>query len=400
MNTQQAEYAMDENSEIKTEKWNYVQIFHQGDPYYSALIADIRRARVSITLETYIFAVDELTKMILEELGQAKNRGCHVQLLIDGFGSYYWLPALRRQCVQKNISLRVFHPLPNGLAWFRRFFWMYFAALRTWQLVKKLNHRNHRKITIIDSKRAYLGSLNFTQVHSEKLMGSLAWRDTGVAVEGSGVHVIERAFHTTWRQAEYRGLMRLLKIGRRRTRSIRHPLVRLNSTQRLRFQLYRDLRRRIRDSKKEVLAVTAYFLPKRSLLRTLKTAAESGIKVELILPGLSDVPMVRWAGFEMAQTLMKSGVKIYEYQHRVLHAKYILVDDFCSVGSLNLNHRSFLHDLEVEAVLNDPRDVQNIRDQWAVDKANCIELTQEKLRAASWHLRLLSRIAFKLRYLL
>lgn len=391
---------MEKTTKNNAGPWGYVEIFHQGDAYYSALLADIRRARVSITLETYIFAVDSLTKIILEELAQAKKRGCRVQLLIDGFGSYYWLPALRRQCAQKNIDLRVYHPLPHGLGWFRSFFWMYFAALRTWQLVKKLNHRNHRKITIIDSKRAYLGSLNFTQVHSEKLMGALAWRDTGVAVEGSGVTVMERAFYTTWRQAEYRGLMRLLKIGRRRTKAVRHPLVRLNSTQRLRFQLYRDLRRRIRDAHTEVLVVTAYFLPKRSLLRTLKTAAEKGVRVQLIVPGLSDVPMVRWAAFEMAQTLMKSGVKIYEYQHRILHAKYMLIDDYCSVGSLNLNHRSFLHDLEVEAVLNAPADVQNIRNQWRLDKEQCLELTQEKLMAVSWPLRLLSRIAFKLRYLL
>lgn len=382
------------------EHWHHVEIFHQGDPYYSRLLADIRRARESVTLETYIFAVDNLTHLLLDELAQAQKRGCHIRLLVDGFGSYYWLPALRRECAKRNLSLRAYHPLPHGLGWFRRFFWMYFAVFKAWQLVKKLNHRNHRKIAIVDGKKAYLGSLNYTQVHSEKIMGPLAWRDTGVALEGSGVKVLVKAFGNTWRQSEYRGLMRLLKYRRHRTKTVRHPLVRLNSTQRLRFSLYRDLRRRISNAQREVLVTTAYFVPKRSLLRTLKTAAERGLRIELILPGLTDVPVTRWAALEVAQSLMKSGVKIYEYQTRVLHAKYMVIDDYCSVGSLNLNHRSFLHDLEVEAVLNAPEDIANIRAQWEIDRQNSVELTLEKLRATSWPLRLLSRIAFRLRYLL
>jgi cardiolipin synthase len=307
---------------------------------------------------------------------------------------------LRRECAEKNLELRVYHPLPHGLNWFRRIFWLYFRTLKTWQLIRILNHRNHRKITIIDRKRAYLGSLNYTQVHSEKIMGELAWRDTGVALEGSGVAVLEKAFYLTWRRAKYRGLMRLLRYRRRRTRSVRHPLVRLNSTQRLRFSLYRDLRRRIVRARSEVLVTTAYFVPKRSLLRALKKAAENGVRVELILPGLTDVAVTRWAALEVAQLLMKSGVKIYEYQHRILHAKYMVIDEYCSVGSLNLNHRSFLHDLEVEAVLNAPGDVAKMKAQWEVDRENSVELTAEKLRAISWPLRLLSRIAFRLRYLL
>lgn len=380
--------------------WEKVDIFHRGDDFYQSLLADIRRARVSIALETYIFAVDRMTQLLLEEMGQARKRGCRVQLLVDGFGSYYWLPALNRLCLDKKIALRVYHPLPQSFAWFRHFFFVYFFALRTWQLVRRLNNRNHRKTAIIDGEIAYLGSLNYTQLHSESIMGTKAWRDSGVRVQGSGVQTLSYAFVKTWQQAARKGLARILKFEKKRTRPHVHPLVRLNSTQRLRFHLYRDLIRRIKNAEKNVSVVTAYFVPKRSLIRALKSASRRGVSVELILPGITDVPIVRWATFELVNTLLKSGVKIYEYQNRVLHAKYMLIDNYCSIGSLNLNHRSFLHDLEVEVVLDGENQIAEMRKQWQIDRQLSLPLTEEKLRQTRWYMRVLSRIAFRIRYLL
>jgi cardiolipin synthase len=383
------------------EGWTHTELFHSGDAYYTSLLSRIRRARKSITLETYIFAVDRLTQILLEELGQARQRGCQVQLLIDGFGSYYWLPDLEKICREKDLEWRVYHPLPRGFSWFRRYLLLNLFSLKAWRLFKNLNKRNHRKITIIDETTAYLGSLNFTQFHSENIMGRQAWRDTGVCVEGPPVTMLVAAFARSWRRARKRTLSRAwFRYRRDRGYDPRHSLVRLNSTPRMRYRVYRDLIRRIREARSHIYVTTAYFLPKRSLLRALKNAAARGVHVELIVPGITDVPLVRWAAFSIARTLLKSHIFIYEYQNRVLHAKYMIIDDYCSVGSLNLNHRSLLHDLEVEVVLTAPADRENMLRQWEIDKAHSKSLTEQSLRNTSFWRHWLSRIAFKLRYLL
>jgi cardiolipin synthase len=168
----------------------------------------------------------------------------------------------------------------------------------------------------------------------------------------------------------------------------------------MRYQVYRDLIRRIRNAEDHIFVASAYFLPKGSLLRALKYAARKGVDVEIIVPGTTDVPIVRWAAFEVIKNMFKSGIKVFEYQKSILHAKYMIIDDYCSVGSLNLNHRSLLHDLEVEVVLIDPHDRDNLLQQWQIDRAQSALLTEQKLQSNSWLIQVLSRIAFKLRYLL
>ncbi len=371
-------------------QWTFTQLFHRGDDYYDALAKDLRRARESITLETYILTIDKVTLVLLEELTAARKRGCHVQLLVDGFGSYFWLSQIRQYCQKNDLDLRIYHALPERIGWFK-----------VWKLFRLLNKRNHRKVTIIDQSRAYLGSLNFTQVHSESALGPASWRDTGVVVQGPPVQMLVKAFAQAWRRAGQKRLRRFWT--RRKNDRILLPektLVRLNSNPRMRYRVYRDMIRRLRTAEKRIYVTTAYFVPKRSLLRVLKNAARRGVDVQIIVPGVTDVPLVRWAAYAMVHTLIKAGVRISEYQGRVLHAKYMIIDDYCSVGSMNLNHRSLLHDLEVEVVLDHPKDLANMVEQWQTDRQNSRQLTESQLKATTWWSRLLSRIAFKLRYLL
>lgn len=383
------------------QNWSQTQIFHFGDEYFANLISDIRHAKKSITLETYIFAIDPLTKIILKELAEAAKRGCTVQLLVDGFGSYYWLGELEKHCSNNGINMRIYHPLPKSLQWFKRFFWVYFVSLKTLRLLKKLNKRNHRKITIFDQKKAYLGSLNFTQVHSESLMKKTAWRDTGISVEGMQVEKLVRAFHNSWRRSEQRGFKRFLPSYNKDLKyDPTNTLVRLNSTPRMRYRLYKDLLQKINQAQHCILITTAYFLPKRSLIRALKKAAKRGVQVQIIIPGVSDVPVVKWAAFALAKLLDKAGVNIYEYRDRVLHAKYLIIDEFMCIGSSNMNHRSFLHDLEVEVVLDNDSDKNNLQAQWFVDLKNSDHLNEARLKTKPFWMNFLSRIAFKIRYLL
>lgn len=379
--------------------WQYSHFYHSGDEYYSSLLACIHRAQRSITIESYIFAYDKLTLLILLELGHAVKRGCEVKLLIDGFGSYYWLPRLEKECSRLGINLRIYHPLPNGFRWFKSIF-RYFS-FRTFRFFRKMNRRNHRKISIIDEKIAFVGSLNFTQLHSESIMGDLAWRDSGVEVSGYPVKFLVQSFHNSWfRAKKFRWTRFRWKKIKNKIYDPSKSLVRLNTNRTMRWRLYRDLVRKIRQSKNHILVTTAYFIPRRSLVRSLMKASQRGVRVEIILPGVSDAPVVKWAAYGITRRLAEAGIRIYEYQNRVLHAKYMIIDEWTSLGSLNLNHRSFMHDLEVETVFTDSKSVENLMIQWETDRRNSMITNEERFRAASWIKKTLSRLFFRLRYFL
>ncbi|MGE5086354.1 MAG: phospholipase D-like domain-containing protein [Bacillota bacterium] len=133
------------------ESWSRVDIFNSGDDYFKSLRQDIREAQKSITIESYIFTFDKLTEGILDDLRQARERGVSIKIIIDGFGSYYSIPQINKYCTLHNIELRIFHPLPYPSMWLRRLpHW----PEKTW--FRRMNRRNHRKISIIDEKIAYL----------------------------------------------------------------------------------------------------------------------------------------------------------------------------------------------------------------------------------------------------
>lgn len=379
------------------ESWGYVRIYHSGDEYYHGLVQDIRQAQRSITIESYIFSIDKLTETILEELANARERGCTVKIVVDGFGSYKSIPQLSRMCFERGIELRVFHPFPYPLLIARRLF-MEFSASAGFFL-KRVNRRTHRKITIIDETRAYLGSFNFTQEHCESLVGAKAWRDTGVCVEGPPIAQLVLAFQISYLRTYIKGLLNW--VGRwKMNKNPSQDLLRLNTTQKMRRRIYRDLLSRITHAQSRIYLTTAYFLPKRSLLRALLRAARRGVDVKILMPGKSDVPMVKWAAFYIVRFLLQKRIPIYEYQKSILHAKTMIIDNEAFIGSYNLNHRSLMHDLEVEVVLNDPSSLDNMLHQWHIDLSHSKTVSERDFATPSLFARIIYKIAFRLRYML
>ena len=379
------------------ESWDKVRLFYTGDEFFQSLIADIRNATRSVTIECYIFSYDPLTAEILKELKLARERGCTIKIVVDGFGSYYSIPQLDQVCEEYGIELRVFHPFPYPLQIARNLFKK--KATNRPFFMKRMNRRNHRKIAIIDEKRAYLGSFNFAQEHCAKYVGSQAWRDTGVYVEGSPVRWMVLSFQLTYLRTFMKGLLNWVDRWKMRT-DLAHGPLRLNTTQKMRRELYQDLLRRISRSQSRIYVTTAYFLPKRSLLRALLKAARRGVDVQILTPGKSDVPAVKWAAFYIVRFLLRKRVQILEYQKSILHAKTMIIDNDTLVGSFNLNHRSILHDLEVEVVLNDPASLASMLKQWHTDLHHSRPISEKDLSAPSWIARIVYSIAFRLRYML
>jgi cardiolipin synthase len=380
-----------------TRPWDGETLFFEGDAYFRGLVASIRRARKSVDFETYIYSRDRLGDQVLSELERAAARGVRVRVLVDYVGSpdfeSRYGPRLRRA----GIPFQVYRPW--GYLWERiaRSKWGgFFGPLRgAWNSWISVNHRDHRKLCLIDGTEAWLGSFNVAATHLRSLSGKAAWRDTGIRLRGVRTPVLKCAFLSAWydrtrpgRRTVYRRMLRRILLEEPSP-----PPVLLNSGRALRKGFQAEWMGRIEGASRRVWLTSAYFVPTRRMRGALTRTAAKGVEVSLLLPGDSDVPLVRWASHALYGSLLRAGVRIHEYQEGILHAKSLLADDWALVGSSNFNHRSALHDLEINVSPLAPSSRRALEGAFRRDLKCSREVTRKDLagwppwkRAASWTL--------------
>ncbi len=369
-----------------------IQLIHDGDDYYDHIIQDITNAEFSICIESYIFAFDSVGQNILNHLAVAQRRGVKVELLIDGFGSFFWLQKIEKFCNENYIRLKVYRKFPIGILSISQSIFRF--AFRTQKLFSRLNQRNHRKLVLIDQKIAYLGSLNITAEHSRRAFGRQAWRDTGVRYVGPIKELIN-AFYFTWKRHRLR---RKNPFSRGFPYQPSNSIFRLNTTRKWRRWMRKDYLRRFAEAETDILITSAYFLPTTQFIRSLVKAKQRGVRVAIIIPHLSDVFLVKLASQQLLHHLIKFGVEVYEYNKSVLHAKYSVIDHSAFIGSFNFNHRSLIHDLEIEIRLDQHQLVTELRQQWELDRQKSLKLTDQIYLHQNWIYRLGSWLAFRLKY--
>lgn len=373
--------------------WDRVEVFNDGDSYFNALESEIQAARRNISIESYIFATDRLGERILSALAEAAQRGVTVRLIIDGVGSYTWLPRIRDRAQASGIELKVFHEVP-WQRWLRRARESQVQSpVTNW--FRRLNNRNHRKLCIIDDRRAFVGSMNVIEYHVPSYVGPTAWRDTTVLVEGREVSVLVSSFNELW-NSERKGF----RLRRRKRLTSSGDLILLNVQRKQRSENYLDLLVRMLAARERIWIENAYFVPDGSLIRVLRVAAESGVDVKIVVPAFSDVVFIPWIASAFHLGLLKAGVQVFEYTKSVLHAKTMIIDQWGLVGSSNLNHRSLLHDLEVDAVLTDAESCRSLREQFELDLSNCRQITLENWKQRPLLERLIGRMLLAVRRVL
>lgn len=385
---------------MQNEYWTNAIFYSTGDAFFADVIAEIRKSVVSIKIEAYIFSVDRLGSLLLSELKSARQRGVQVKICVDGAGSYASLAELQKMCTLWDLELFIFRPLPDSLSIFFKFLKLFRNRLPF--VFKKVNRRNHQKLLLFDDQIAFVGSRNITEVHSESLTQLSAWKDFGVKLEGPSLAILERSFQRTCNVCTDSSFIRkLVRTNFDRYYDPQESFVRLNTTRRMRSRLKKDLLLRIRLSNHHIRISTAYFLPRPKILKELILAAQRGVRVQIIIPGLSDVPVVKWAAYRVLRNCLKNGVEVYEYQRSILHSKFLLIDEsFATVGSTNFNHRSFLHDLELEVCFVQDQHVQMVLNEFRLEKSFSEKLSLSSLDGWPWYLRFASRIAYRLRYIL
>lgn len=384
------------SNEQRHHHWKTERLFFDGDAYFDSVLTAIDSAQKEVLLESYIFEFDPIGQRVLQRLAAAKKRGVQVRVLVDGIGSFNWLNALRTSTTEKNIPFRVYHPLPFSLTQLRRISW---KRLRQWLfLFRRINKRNHRKVILVDGEKAFLGSFNISQVHSREFMGDRVWRDTGVFVEGGAVSFLRKSYQHAWAHSRFDNQIDTSIFIKTRVQSYPNSLIRLNSKIRWRFQLLWDLSQKMKLAKHRILVTNAYFLPRKRVLSGLRRAARRGVFVGLCIPAKSDVWFVKAATRSLYLRLLKDGVHIFEYEPTVLHAKTLMIDDWATVGSHNLNHRSIRHDLEAEAVITTAANIQTLIKKWDEDVENSNAISLKELgRFGIWQ-RMISRIVYWFRY--
>lgn len=374
--------------------WDTEEVFFDGDDYFNRLIADIQDAKSYISIEMYIFNYDQLGKKIAEHLTGAADRGVEIEIIVDGIGSYLFFDELAKVFSHPKIKVRMYNPLPfyhpyyGEISFIKK---LEVILLRLW----RMNSRDHRKIITIDQHIMYAGSYNFTAEHT-KFSSGKAWKDMGVRVSGRHVQFAVLNFKKIWKLREYYKYKK--KIKNSKIAHWKHFPLRLNQTLFMRRYFYKNLLNKINKSQTRIWLTTPYFIPKRQLIRAIGNAAKRGVDVRVLISSKTDVPMFQTLQYFYYPYLLKKGVKVFHYSDTVLHAKNFIIDNWMTVGSSNLNHRSIMHDLEFDLVITSKDNISLIQDDFTKSAEPKNKITIHELKNRSLTDKFLSRLFFLMKY--
>jgi cardiolipin synthase len=325
------------------------------------MLSAITHARHHVQLETYMFRQDVMGQRFAQALCDAAQRGVDVYVLYDWMGSFGTPRAFFRRLRQGGVRVKAFRPLA------------------IWR-IQKLFHRDHRKLLLVDGHLAFVGGLNIGDFWAPAGQGG-NWRDDVLRIEGPAVQALERRFWATWRSQREKGRPERNRRVPPKAHRERGPtsLVVLSS----RRAIHRAYLRALRRAKRSIRIAAAYFVPDRLLMSALIDAASRGVEVSLLMAGRSDLPFMTSASRAFYETLLQAGVRIFEWNSRVLHAKTAVVDGhWGTLGSFNLEKTSLTRNHEVNVFFDEPHLAA------ALDRNLQGDLQQSReIRLSLWKLR-------------
>lgn len=333
---------------------NDVCIFKNGEEKFPALIKALQHAKHHIHLEYYIIEDDIIGNKILDLLCDKFASGVQVRLIIDALGSNDLTNKTLRKIRKSGIEFHEYHPV-------------IFTSL-----ANRVNYRDHRKIVIIDGEVGFVGGINIADRYINDKSNTLYWRDTHCKIEGEAVYSLQILFILNW----YFVSKKLLQPG------IEFFPVMENKGDVLTSIISSDpdsdnpnlmegYFSMINTASEEILIITPYFIPNESVLTALKTSAKGGVKVKLLMPADPDSTFVHSASLTYMGELLRNDIEIYLYEKGMIHAKVMIIDDELStVGTANMDYRSFDNNAEVNAVFFDQGIANELKSQFLEDLKN------------------------------
>lgn len=353
---------------------NKIDYFNNGKDKFEALVQDIRSAKEYIHLEYYIWRGDRLGTRLLDELTKKAAEGVTVRLLYDGIGN---------SRLPKNFFDR-FHAAGG-----------YTAAFLP-RFVVRLNYRNHRKLAIIDGRVGYIGGFNVGDEYLGIVKRYGPWRDTHLRFQGDAVDQMQMRFIKDWNFTAKQGIIRLSeKYFPKRTqrKGIRTQIVSSGpDTQ------WKNIRngyfKMINEAESNVYLTTPYFVPDDGIFEALRVAALSGLDVRILIPGNPDHFFVYWASMSYLGELLEAGVRVYQYEKGFIHAKVLTIDGtVASVGSANMDIRSFDLNFEVNAFMYDKGITKRLEEDFKNDLHSSVEITKEWYHRRKWWFKVHEAVA-------
>ncbi len=341
---------------------NALVIYDDGNEKFEALIEDISSAKDHIHIQYYIFKLDNLGQRILHALIKKAKQGVKVRVLYDEMGSRGVKKRHFKELLDVGGEVEIFFPSILPL------------------INPRLNFRNHRKIAVIDGRIGYTGGFNVGDEYLGLKKKFGYWRDTHLRIEGSAVHPLQTRFLLDWNQASLR---HRISYSERYFPAIpQKGDIALQIVSSGPDTPYAGIKnayvKMIMNAKKYIYIQSPYFIPDYTFLDALQIAALSGIDVRIMIPNKPDHPFVYWATYSYVGQLLEAGAKIYHYDKGFIHAKMIVVDDEVStVGTANIDVRSFSLNFEVNAFIYDLDISHNLAEIFEKDILDCKELTME-----------------------
>jgi cardiolipin synthase len=349
---------------------NKVTLLFDGPQTMEAMLAAISGASDHINLETYIFDQDELGLRFADLLIAKQRAGVQVNIIYDSVGTLGTPAEFFERMRAAGIRLTEFNPVNP----FKRF--------GNW----RINNRDHRKILVVDGKIGFTGGVNIAKDYARsslfrsrgKANAQLGWRDTHIRIEGPAVASLQWLFLDTWAKQNTDDLLQRHYFPPLATAGDR--IVRVIATYpEGDFEIFKAYALVIQQASKSIHMTVAYFAPDRQIIELLTAAARRGVDVKLVFPSISDAGVVFYAGRSFYSELLDAGVKIHEFQQSVLHAKTAVIDGaWSTVGSANLDVRSFLHNTEVNVVVIGENFGAIMDSAFQEDLKNSVEIAKEQ----------------------
>ena len=347
---------------------NQIKLLKSGEEKFIDLFEEIRKAKHHIHLEYFNFRNDSIANTLFDLLAEKVKEGVEVRALFDAFGNSSNNQPLKKKHLkairEKGIQIEKFDPF--------KFPWINHAF-----------HRDHRKIVVIDGMIGYTGGMNIADYYINGLPEIGEWRDMHARIEGKAVNDLQDIFLDMWNKTsgenisgkEYYPNKDTITTSNDNSCMIaivdRYP----KKTPEVMRNVYIKA---IESANEKVQIINPYFTPVKSVKNAIKKALKNGVKVEIMIPGKSEIGFTPDAAMYIANKLRKKGADIYIFNGGFHHSKVMMVDSlYCTVGSTNLNSRSLKYDYEVNAFIFDTETTHELMELFKEDQQNSTLLTKE-----------------------
>ena len=352
--------------------------FSCGEEMYPQLLADLEKAEKFIFLEFFILRSGKMWDGVEQILRRKAAQGVDVRLIYDDFGSLLGLPSdfvIRME--KAHIRCIPFNPVVPLVS-----------------LV--MNHRDHRKIVVIDNKVAYVGGFNVGKEYIDLDEKFGHWRDTHLRICGSAVLGLQVRFVLDWNYAAGENLFlrpelfRGIEAG---TRDFCDLQIISSGPDKTTQQIHDNYLRLINKAQKSIYIQTPYFIPDEAILNALMIAVKSGIEVNIMIPCMPDHPFVYWATYSYLGDMVMAGANCYTYNNGFLHSKGMIVDDrVLCYGTANMDIRSFALNFEVNAVVYDEKKAWEMVEIFHRDLEVCRQITRDYYTGRNLKIRIKEQV--------